>query len=61
MAAGAVYSSGPYQAFDFVSTYLKAVLGFLGMTDLRVFRVEGSAYPGQAEAALRKGIDSVAL
>jgi len=61
MAAGAVYSSGPYQAYDFVSTYLKAVLGFLGMTKLTVFRVEGSAYPGQAEAALQKGIDSIAL
>ncbi|MGZ3872735.1 MAG: FMN-dependent NADH-azoreductase [Mucilaginibacter sp.] len=61
MASGAVYSSGPYQAFDFVSTYLKGLLGFLGMTDLTVFRVEGSAYPGQAEIALQKGIDSIAL
>jgi FMN-dependent NADH-azoreductase len=61
MASGAVYSEGPYQAFDFVSTYLKAVLGFLGMTDLTVFRVEGSAYAGQAETALQKGIDSIVL
>jgi len=61
MASGAVYSSGPYAAFDFVSTYLKGLLGFLGMTDLKVFRVEGSAFPGQAEAALQRGIDSIAL
>jgi FMN-dependent NADH-azoreductase len=61
MAAGAVYSNGPYQAFDFVWTYLKAALRFLGMTDLKVFRVEGSAYPGQAETALQKGIDSIVL
>jgi len=61
MASGAVYSSGPYQAFDFVSTYLRGLLGFLGMTDLKVFRVEGSAYPGQETAALQKGIESIVL
>ncbi len=61
MAAGAVYSSGPYETYDFVSSYLKAVLGFLGMTDLKVFRVEGSAYPGQAETALQNGINSIEL
>ena len=61
MASGGIYSSGPYQAMDFVSTYLKGLLGFLGMTNLRVFRVEGSAYPGQAEAALQKGLESIAL
>lgn len=61
MASGAIYSSGPMQPLDFVSTYLKGLLGFLGMTDLTVFRVEGSAYPGQADAALQKGIESIAL
>ncbi|MBE9586925.1 NAD(P)H-dependent oxidoreductase [Mucilaginibacter sp. JRF] len=61
MASGAVFSSGPYQSFDFVSTYLKGVLGFLGMTNLNIFRVEGSAYPGQAELALQRGIDSIAI
>jgi FMN-dependent NADH-azoreductase len=61
MASGAIYSSGPYQAMDFASTYLKGLLGFLGMTDLKVFRVEGSAYPGRAEAALQAGFDSIAI
>jgi len=61
MASGGIYSSGPMQPLDFVSTYLKGLLGFLGMTDLTVFRVEGSAYPGQAEAALQKGIASIVL
>ncbi|WP_214070063.1 NAD(P)H-dependent oxidoreductase [Mucilaginibacter sp. dw_454] len=61
MASGAVFSSGPYQSYDFVSTYLKTLLNFLGITDLTVFRVEGSAYPGQAEAALQKGIESISL
>jgi FMN-dependent NADH-azoreductase len=61
MASGAVYSSGPMQGYDFISNYLKSLLGFLGMTDLTVFRAEGLAYPGQAEAALQKGIDSIVL
>jgi FMN-dependent NADH-azoreductase len=61
MASGGIYSSGPMQPLDFVSTYLKGLLGFLGMTDLTVFRVEGSAYPGQAEAALQKGIASIVI
>jgi len=61
MASGAVFSSGPYQPMDFVSSYLKGILGFLGIKDLSVFRVEGSAYPGQAEIALQKGLDSVRI
>jgi len=61
MASGGVYSSGPYQVYDFVSTYLKSVLGFMGMTDLKIFRAEGLTYPGQAEEALQKGLDSIAL
>jgi len=61
MASGAIYSSGPMQPYDFVSNYLKGLLGFMGMTDLTVFRVEGSAYPGQAESALQKGIDSIVI
>ncbi|WP_214070371.1 FMN-dependent NADH-azoreductase [Mucilaginibacter sp. dw_454] len=61
MSSGAIYSDGPMQPYDFVSSYLKSLLGFLGMTDLTIFRVEGSAYPGQAEAALQKGIDSITV
>ncbi|WP_317169188.1 FMN-dependent NADH-azoreductase [Mucilaginibacter humi] len=61
MASGGIYSSGPFRAFDFVSTYLKGLLGFLGMTDLTIFRAEGLAYPGQAETALQKGIDSISI
>ncbi|MBT9392353.1 FMN-dependent NADH-azoreductase [Hymenobacter sp. NST-14] len=61
MSSGGVYSEGPAAGYDFVAPYLKAVLGFLGMTDVTVFRVEGTAMPGQAEIALQKGIDSITL
>jgi FMN-dependent NADH-azoreductase len=59
LASGGIYSSGPRQGYDYASTYLKGVLGFLGMTDLKIFRVEGVAYPGQAEIALQKGLESI--
>ena len=61
MASGGVYSEGPYQPYDSVSTYLKAVLGFLGMTDLTVYRAEGINIPGLKEQALDKAISSISL
>ena len=61
LASGGVYSEGPMQSFDFVEPYLKAVLGFIGLTDITVFRVEGTAIPDLKEAALAKGIGSIHL
>lgn len=43
LASGGVYSNGPAKAFDFTEPYLRAVLGFLGITDVDVVRVEGVA------------------
>lgn len=48
-------------ANDFVGPYLKAFLGFLGMTDLTVFRAEGLKLPGVKKHALEKGIASIAI
>jgi FMN-dependent NADH-azoreductase len=61
MSSGAVYSEGLYQPYDFVSTYLKAVLGFLGMTDFTLIRVEGVNIPGLKEEALAKAIESITI
>lgn len=61
LSSGGIYSDGPMQDYDFASTYLKKVLGFMGMTDVKIFRAEGVAYPGQADAALQKGIESIAV
>ena len=61
VSAGAVYSEGPYKAYDFVEPYLRAVLGFLGMTDITVFRVEGTNIPGIKEGALEKGLNSILI
>ena len=40
---GGMYVEGPFAAFDHQETYLSAVLGFLGVTDLTFVRAEGVA------------------
>jgi len=49
-ASGGVYSEGPAAAYDFLTTYLSAVLGFLGMTDVTYVRAEGVAMGEEALA-----------
>ena len=61
MSSGGVFSEGPGKANDFVAPYLKSFLGFLGMTDLSVFRAEGLKVPGIKEHALQKAIDSILI
>jgi FMN-dependent NADH-azoreductase len=61
MSSGGVYSEGPGKANDFVAPYLKSFLGFLGMTDLMVFRAEGLKVPGVKEHAMEKAIDSIKI
>jgi len=43
LARGGVYSKGPMQPYDFQEPYLRAILGFIGLTDVDVVRVEGVA------------------
>ena len=51
-ARGGIYS-GAGNALDFQVPYLKGALGFLGMTDVDVLEVEGTAYgPDAAEKAV---------
>lgn len=61
MASGAVYSDGPFQDYDFAVPYLKAVLGFIGITDVSVVRAEGLGISDLAETALERAIESIAV
>jgi FMN-dependent NADH-azoreductase len=61
MSSGGVYSEGPGSANDFVVPYLKAFLGFLGMTDVTVIRAEGLKVPGLKDYAMDKAIDSIRI
>jgi FMN-dependent NADH-azoreductase len=55
-AKGGVYS-GAMQPFDFVTPYLKHMLGFLGMTDVQVIDVEGTSRgPESVEKAVNRGM-----
>ena len=43
LAAGGVYSDGPYKPYDFQETYLRTIFGFIGITDVTIIRAEGLA------------------
>jgi len=53
LSSAGVYSEGPAAAMDHAVPYLKTVLGFLGLTDVEVIRIEGLAFgPEAAEKAI---------
>lgn len=54
IASGGVYTEGPMLDYDFTENYLRKVLGFLGLTDITTFRVEGVMMPQLAEIHFRK-------
>lgn len=58
LSSGGIYSAGPLAGYDFVAPYLQTVLGFLGMTDVTVVRVEGTNMPGVQDTALAEALAS---
>jgi FMN-dependent NADH-azoreductase len=50
---GGVYSKGPGKAMDFHETYLRGVLGFIGLTDITFIHNEGLA---QGEQAVQEAV-----
>jgi len=61
IATGGIYSEGPMKAFDFTESYLRTVLSVLGMTDITVYRVEGTMMPDLKDLALDKAVQSIDL
>lgn len=61
IASGGVFSDGPLKSYDFAEPYLRMILGFIGITDITTFRVEGANMPDLKETALQKGIESIVL
>jgi FMN-dependent NADH-azoreductase len=56
LVQGGVYS-GSMQPYDFVTPYLKHMLGFLGMTDMHVIDIEGMTRGADlAERSLARGM-----
>jgi FMN-dependent NADH-azoreductase len=61
IASGGIYSAGAEAPHDFQTPYLKYILGFIGLTDVEVIRVEGHAYgPEAAEKAISEALGKVA-
>lgn len=57
-ARGGVYSESPAQNFEFGDRYLRAVLNFIGITDIQSIIVEGMAQmPNEAENIKAKAIE----
>jgi FMN-dependent NADH-azoreductase len=61
IASSGVYSEGEFQSFDFVSPYLKFLLGLLGITDVSIVRAEGLRIDGIKETAFEKGVQSIVI
>ncbi|RYG06498.1 MAG: FMN-dependent NADH-azoreductase [Chitinophagaceae bacterium] len=61
VSSGNIYSEGPAATMDHVVPYLKDTLGFIGLKDITVFRIEGTSLPGQQESAVTKGLESISL
>jgi FMN-dependent NADH-azoreductase len=56
-ARGGIYSEGPAKEMEFGDRYLKAVLGFIGITDVQSVIAEGmAAFPNEAEGIKEKAI-----
>lgn len=56
-ARGGIYSSGPAQALEHQSSYLRGVLGFIGITDVETIDIEGVGLgPDAALKAVEGGL-----
>jgi FMN-dependent NADH-azoreductase len=51
LGRGGVYSEGPYAVMDHQESYLRAVLGFIGITDVESIYIEGVAMGAEKAAA----------
>jgi len=61
LSSGGVFSDGPMRSMDFAEPYLRHILGFIGLTDVTLFRVEGLSIPGVRETALEKAVAGIQL
>ncbi len=59
IASGGIYSEGMMKAYDFTENYLRVILGFMGLTDVTTFRIEGIFVPNMGEQAIVKALDAV--
>jgi FMN-dependent NADH-azoreductase len=60
LARGGIYTDGPMKEFNFQDPYLRASLGFIGLSDIEVITVEGVAFgPDVADKAVSAALARV--
>ena len=59
ISSGGVYTQGSMKDFDFTEPYLKAILNLVGMTDITVFRMEGTGVSDFKETAAKEAIKKI--
>jgi len=57
-ARGGAYAEGPMKSMDYQETYLKAVLGFIGLHDVVFVRAEGVALGEESARAAVQSAES---
>lgn len=64
LASGGVFTEGPWRSWDFVEPYLRQILGFIGIVDVRTVRVEGmnvSLLAADAVPKANRAVEALAL
>jgi FMN-dependent NADH-azoreductase len=61
VASGNIYSEGPMKSYDFVTPYLKTVLGFIGITDISIIQAEGTSISDKKDMAIETAISQMDL
>ncbi len=61
VASAGVFDNDKMRPYDFATPYIKHFLWFIGITDVTVFRLEGTAIPELQETALDKAFENVRL
>lgn len=59
ISTGGIYSEGPMKAYDFTEPYLRQTLGFVGISDVTAYRVEGVKLPNIQEHALEDAVKKI--
>jgi len=59
VASGGVFSEGLWAEWDGAVPYLRRILGFIGITEVEVVRIEGTNIPDLAGQAIPKALAQI--
>lgn len=59
VSSGSMFSEGAFMADDQFSPYIKTALAYIGIDDVQIIRVEGTAMPGKLENSIPAAYNEV--